>query len=123
MIHCFQDMLKGVPSKWYISLYQIHIQCFKDLSDTFIKHYKYNTYMVPDRRQFLSMSQKGNKSFKKYAQQWRKVASQVEPPLAEKELDDWFMDTIKSMFYKRMVSSVSVNFSDLVTIGIRVELG
>ena len=69
------------------------------------------------------MSQKDNKSFKEYAQRWREVASQVEPPLAEKELADWFMDTVKPMFYERMVSSVSTSFSDLVAMGVQVELG
>lgn len=33
------------------------------------------------------------------------------------------MDTIKPMFYERMVSSVSTSFSDLVVVGIKVELG
>jgi hypothetical protein len=69
------------------------------------------------------MSQKDKESFKEYAQRWREVASQVEPPLAEKELADWFMDTVKPVFYERMVSSVSASFSDLVAVGIKVELG
>lgn len=50
--------------------------------------------MAPDRRQLMNMSQKDNDSFKEYAQCWREMASQVEPPLAEKELFDWFMDII-----------------------------
>lgn len=79
--------------------------------------------MVPDIRRLLSMSQKDNESFKEYAQRWREVASQVEPPLVEKELENWFMDTMKPMFYRRVVSSVSLTFSDLVVVGIKVELG
>lgn len=51
MIHCFQDNLSGAPSKWYLSLDQNRIRCFQDLSDAFIKHYKYNMDMAPDRRQ------------------------------------------------------------------------
>ncbi|XP_050909226.1 uncharacterized protein LOC127123003 [Lathyrus oleraceus] len=102
MIHCFQDSLRGAPSKWYLSLDQSRIRCFQDLSDAFIQHYKYNMDMAPDRRQLLSMSQKDKESFKEYAQRWREVASQVEPPLAEKELADWFMDTVKPVFYERM---------------------
>ena len=71
MIHCFQDSLRGAPSKWYLSLDQSRIRCFQDLSDAFIQHYKYNMDMAPDRRQLLSMSQKDNESFKEYAQRWR----------------------------------------------------
>lgn len=32
------------------------------------------------------------------------------------------MDTVKPMFYEIMVSSVSASFSDLVSVGIKVEL-
>lgn len=50
------------------------------------------------------------------------MASQAEPPLAEKELADWFIDTVKPMFYERMMSSVSESFSNLVVMGIKVDL-
>ncbi|XP_050875250.1 uncharacterized protein LOC127078874 [Lathyrus oleraceus] len=93
MIHCFQDSLSGAPSKWYLSLDQNRIRCFQDLSDAFIKHYKYNMDMAPDRRQLQSMFQHDKESFKEYAQRWRELASQVEPPLAEKELAELFIDT------------------------------
>ncbi|XP_050876225.1 uncharacterized protein LOC127079918 [Lathyrus oleraceus] len=94
MIHCFQDSLKGASSKWYLTLDQTRIRCFQNLSDAFIKQYKYNMDLAPDRRQLLGMSQKDYESFKEYAQRWRETASQVEPPLTEKELADWFVDTV-----------------------------
>lgn len=50
------------------------------------------------------------------------MASQVGPPLAEKELFDWFMDIVQPMFYERMVGNVSTSFSNLVAVGIKVEL-
>jgi hypothetical protein len=68
MIHYFQDSLSGAPSKWYLSLDQNRIRCFQDLSDAFIKHYKYNMDMAPDRRQLQSMFQHDKESFKEYAQ-------------------------------------------------------
>ena len=55
MIHCFQDSLKGASSKWYLTLDQTRICCFQDLSDAFIKQYKYNMDLAPDRRQLLSI--------------------------------------------------------------------
>lgn len=69
------------------------------------------------------MSQKDIESFKEYAQRWREMASQVEPSLVEKELAGWFIDTVQPMFYERMMGSESASFSDLVAIGIKVELG
>ncbi|XP_050890018.1 uncharacterized protein LOC127095358 [Lathyrus oleraceus] len=123
MIHCFQDSLSGAPSKWYLSLDQNKIRCFQDLSDAFIKHYKYNMDMAPDRRQLQSMFQHDKESFKEYAQRWRELASQVEPPLAEKELAELFIDTVQPQFYEKMVGSASLGFSELVAIGARVEYG
>lgn len=123
MIHCFQDNMSGASSKWYLSLGHSHIQCFQDLSNAFIKHYKYNMDMVPDRRKLHNMFQKGNESFKKYAQQWRELASQVYPPLVVKELDDLFMDMVQPTFYDKMMGSVLPGFSDLIGVGMRTERG
>ncbi|XP_050895674.1 uncharacterized protein LOC127102336 [Lathyrus oleraceus] len=67
MIHYFQDSLKGASSKWYLTLDQTRICCFRYLSDAFIKQYKYNMDLAPDRRKLLSMSQKDYESFKEYA--------------------------------------------------------
>ncbi|XP_050895901.1 uncharacterized protein LOC127102590 [Lathyrus oleraceus] len=122
MIHCFQDSLKGASSKWYLTLDQSRIKSFQDLSDAFIKHYKYNMDLAPDRRQLLSMTQKNSETFKEYAQRWREIASQVEPPLTDKELADWFVDTVRPEFYERMVGSVTTNFADIVAVGVKVEL-
>ncbi|XP_050908028.1 uncharacterized protein LOC127121612 [Lathyrus oleraceus] len=51
----------------------------------------------------------------------RELASQVEPPLAEKELAELFIDTVQPQFYGKMVGSASLGFSKLVSIGARVE--
>ena len=72
--------------------------------------------MAHDRRQLQNMSQNENKSFKEYTQHWRKLASQVEPPLPEKELTCIFMDTLSHFFWENMIDSVSSSFTDLMTI-------
>lgn len=69
------------------------------------------------------MIKRDRESFKEYAQCWRELASQVEPPLLEKELVNMFTDTLHSPFYKKMIGSVSSGFSNLVTIGERIEHG
>src|SRR4051812_33892552 len=123
LIHCFQDSLTGASLKWYMGLEKSRIHCFQDLTDAFMKQYKYNLDMAPDRRQLQNMSQKERESFKEYAQRWRELASQVEPPLAEKELTGMFMDTLSPIYWEKMIGSVSSNFTDLVTIGQRLEEG
>ena len=47
------------------------IRTFNDLGEAFVKQYKYNVFMTPDREQLKSMSQKDKETFKEYAQRWR----------------------------------------------------
>ena len=51
------------------------------------------------------------------------MASQVEPPLEEKELIGLFMDTLSPLFWEKMIRSVSSSFTDLATIVQRLEEG
>ncbi|XP_027368366.1 uncharacterized protein LOC113874337 [Abrus precatorius] len=123
LIHFFQDSLVGAALSWYMHLERGRIRCWKDLADAFLKQYKYNIDMAPDRLQLQNMIKKENESFKEYAQRWRELAAQVEPPLLEKEMVAMFIDTLQSPFYDRMIGSVSSNFSNIVIIGERVKSG
>jgi len=44
------------------------IRPWNDLVDAFLKQYKYNVDMAPDRLQLRNMSKKGNETFNEYAQ-------------------------------------------------------
>ena len=105
LIHFFQDSLAGMALSWYMHLEPTHIHSWKDLVSAFLKQYKYNIDMAPDRMQLQSMTKKGVETFKEYAQRWREVAAQVEPPLHEKEMVAMFIDTLQSPFYEHMVGS------------------
>ena len=63
LIHFFQDSLTGAA----LSLDRANIHTFNDLGEAFIKQYKYNVDMVPDRDQLRAMVQKDRESFKEYA--------------------------------------------------------
>jgi len=123
LIHFFQDSLADTALSWYIHLEPTRIRSWNDLVDAFLKQYKYNVDMAPDRLQLQNMSKKGGETFKEYAQRWRELAAQVEPPLHNKEMVTMFMGTLQSPFYEHMVGSVSSNFADIVIIGERIELG
>lgn len=43
------------------------------------------TDMAPDRLPLQKMEKKSKDSLKEYAQKWRDLAAQVQPPLTEKE--------------------------------------
>ncbi|XP_058763854.1 uncharacterized protein LOC131637289 [Vicia villosa] len=123
MIHTFQDSLSGASLDWYMQLEQNYIRTWDNLAHAFLKQYKYNLDMAPNRMQLQNLSQKKEESFKEYAQRWREIAARVQPPLLEKELVDMFMSTLQGIYYEKMVGSVSSGFSDLVMIGERIETG
>ena len=77
LIHCFQDSLGGVALNWYMHLEPTRISSWQDLVDAFLRQYKYNMDMAPDRMQLQNMSKKGSETFKEYAQRWRELAAQV----------------------------------------------
>ncbi|KAG2394489.1 RNA-directed DNA polymerase-like protein [Vigna angularis] len=123
LIHVFQDSLVGVALNWYTHLEPSRIHCWADLADAFVKRYIYNTHVAPDRLQLQNMGKKDNETFKEYAQRWRELATQVEPPLFEKEMVAMFVNTLQPPFYEYMVGNVSANFADVVIIGERIEIG
>lgn len=100
MMHSFQDRLSGTSLDWYMQLERIHIKTWEDLANAFLKQYKYKLDMAPNRMQLQNLSQKGNESFKEYAQIWRELASHVQPPLLENKLVDMFMGTLQGPCYK-----------------------
>ncbi|XP_050889775.1 uncharacterized protein LOC127095074 [Lathyrus oleraceus] len=121
MIHCFQDNLIGASLSWYVKLERNHVQSWLDLANAFLKQYKYNMDIAPDRMQLRALSQEDKESFRGYAQRWRELAACVEPPLLDKELMELFRDTLQSPYFERMISSATSDFAHLVIIGERVD--
>jgi len=122
LMHFFQDSLAGMSLNWYMHLESTRVRSWKDLVDAFLKQYKYNIDMAPDRM-LQNMAKKRTETFKEYAQRWRELSAQVAPPLHESERITMFVETLEDPFYELVLGSVSSNFSDLVTIGERVERG
>ena len=93
------------------------------MGEAFVKQYKYNIDMAPDRDQLRSLSQKDKETFKEYAQRWRELAAQINPPLEEKEMTKIFIKTLSSFYYKRMIASAPCDFIEMVNMGMRLEEG
>jgi hypothetical protein len=106
-----------------MSLDSAKIRTFNDLGEAFIRQYKYNLDMAPDRDQLRAMSQKDNETFKEYAQRWREVAAQIIPPLEEKEMTKIFLNTLGPFYYERMIASAPSDFTEMVNMGMRLEEG
>jgi hypothetical protein len=99
------------------------IRTFNDLGEAFIRLYKYNLDMAPDRDQLRAMAQKDKETFKEYAQRWREIAAQINPPLEEKEMTKIFLKTLSSFYYERMIASAPTDFTEMVNMGMRLEEG
>ena len=108
---------------WYTRLDPTRIRSWEDFVATFLRQYKYNTDIEPDRIQLQNMAKSETETFKEYAQWWREVATQVEPPLSDKEMLEMFISIVEHPFYKHMICNVSSNFADIVIIEERIEAG
>ncbi|KAA3453435.1 Gag-pro-like protein [Gossypium australe] len=117
LIHCFQDSLIGSAAKWYNQLSRAQVTSWKDLAQAFMKQYSYVTDMTPDRLTLQNMEKKQNESFRQYAQRWREVATQVQPPLLEKETTMLFINTLKAPFINHMLGSATKSFLGIVMSG------
>ena len=49
------------------------------------------------------------------------MASQVIPPMEEKEMTKIFLKTLDSFYYERMVASAPSDFTKMVGMGVRLE--
>ncbi|XP_052490792.1 uncharacterized protein LOC128043035 [Gossypium raimondii] len=67
------------------------------------------------------MEKKPSESFRQYAQRWREVAIQVQPPLLERETTMLFINTLKAPFITHMLGSATRSFSDIVMNGGMIE--
>lgn len=99
IIYFFKDSLSGASLDLYMQLERNHIQKWKDIVDAFLKQYKYNIDMDPNRKKLQNLSQKNDESFKEYSQRWRDLASRMQPLILERQQVDIFMGTLQGKYY------------------------
>ncbi|XP_017604214.1 uncharacterized protein LOC108450975 [Gossypium arboreum] len=95
----------------YVSNDQLLIHCFQDS-------------LVGAASKWITlqnMEKKSTESFRQYAQRWRDVAIQVQPPLLEKETTILFINTLKASFITHMLRSATKSFSDIMITGEMIE--
>ncbi|XP_017644200.2 uncharacterized protein LOC108484815 [Gossypium arboreum] len=77
--------------------------------------------MTPDKIILQNMEKKPNENFRQYAQRWREMAIQVQPPLLEKETTILFINTLKAPFITHIIGSTTKSFADIVMAGEMIE--
>ncbi|XP_024459574.1 uncharacterized protein LOC112328008 [Populus trichocarpa] len=121
LIHFFQDNLSDVSLTWYMRLDNTKVKKWKDLVDAFMRQYKFNIDVGPDRLSFQAMEKDNKESIREYTRRWSEVAAQVNPPMLEKEMISLFSNTFKAPFFEYLVRSSAQYFTDLVVIAKRIE--
>ena len=123
LMHFFQESLVGAAITWYTNLEPSWICSWKNLMDSFIRQYQYNSDMAPYRMQLQNMCKRDNESFKEYAQRWRDLAAQVVPLMTERKMITMKMDTLPAFYYERMVGYMPLSFAYIVFASERLEAG
>jgi len=121
LIHFFQDSLSDVALTWYMRLDNTKVKKWKDLVDAFMRQYKFNIDVDPDRLNLQAMEKDNKESIRKYALRWREVAAQVNPPMLEKEMISLSSNSFKAPYFEYLVRSSAQHFTDLVVIAERIE--
>ncbi|XP_061951881.1 uncharacterized protein LOC133674685 [Populus nigra] len=123
LIYFFQDSLAGSALSWYMRLDSVRIRSWRDLVEVFLKQYKFNLEIAPDRTSLISMEKRSQESVRAYAQRWRDEAMHVQPPLIETEMVTLFANTFKAPYYEHLMGSSAQHFYDVVRITERIEQG
>jgi hypothetical protein len=105
LMHFFQDSLSGAALNWYMILDNTRIRSWGNLVDAFIKQYKYNMDIAPDRTSLSNLEKKDKENIREYAQRWRDLAAQVHPPLLDKEMVTLFTNTLRAPYYEHVMGS------------------
>ena len=71
LMHFFQDSLSEAALSWYMRLDNIRVRIWKDIVDAFIKQYKYNMDIAPDRTSLFNLEKGEKESIREYYQTWR----------------------------------------------------
>jgi len=91
--------------------------------DAFVKQYKYNMDIAPDRTSLSNLKKREKESIREYAQRWRDLAAQVHPPILDKEMVTLFANTLKDPYYEHVMGSSAQQFTDVIAVAERIEQG
>jgi predicted metal-dependent hydrolase len=64
LMHFFQDSLSGATLSWYMRLDNTKIRRWKDLVEAFVKQYKYNMEIAPDRISLSNLKKRDKESIR-----------------------------------------------------------
>ena len=75
LIHFFQDSLSDAVLTWYLRLDNTKVKKWKDLVDAFMRQYRFNINVGPNRLSLQAMEKNNKESIREYARRWSEVAA------------------------------------------------
>ena len=75
------------------------------MANSFLEYYRFNIEIAPNHTVLIRTEKKSGESFWEYAQRWRELDTQVQPPMMENEMIKWCIDNLKPPYYEKMIST------------------
>ncbi|XP_061366506.1 uncharacterized protein LOC133309724 [Gastrolobium bilobum] len=122
LVSFFHESLASPALEWYIQMDHSKIGCWKDLADAFMNQYRFNLHTAPTREQLAALQKENKETFKQYAQRWRTLVAQVQPPLTLSEMCSYFLGTLGAPYVGSMAGAAYRDFADLIAAGERIEI-
>ena len=117
----FPDSLTSPAATWYVRLEKTF--SWREMAISFLEYYRFTTEIASDCTVLQMIEKKSGDSFREYAQRWRELAVQVQPPIMENEKIKWFIDNLKPPYYEKMISTQVTHFANLIPIGECIDEG
>ena len=111
--------MTGHTAEWYSQLKKISRS--KELANTFLAQYGFNSRIAPNQFDLQSMEKKSGETFRECTQRWREMAARARPPLDKKEMIRIFVDTLKNPYFDRIAGLQLQFFIDQIQVGERIE--
>ena len=93
------------------------------MAQDFVRQFRYNVDIIPDRNTLSNTRKKPSESFKEYSIKWREQAARVKPPLNEQELVDIFIEAQDPDYFHHLTAAMGRPFHTKIKIGESVESG
>jgi len=88
----------------------------------FMNQYHFNLDTALTRKQLKILQKKNDETFKQYAQRWRTLVAQVQPPLTLLEMCLYFLGTLSAPYVRSMAGTTYRDFVDLIAAGERIKI-
>ncbi|XP_047268215.1 uncharacterized protein LOC124898622 [Capsicum annuum] len=114
IIKLFIRSLSGEALIWYTKQNPRHWYKWSGMAEDFMKRFKFNTEITPDRLSLISIQKKPSKLFQEYARRWRSKVEKVQPSMDESKLTKYFIRSKKGVYFERIMSTLGEKFDDCV---------